>query len=310
MKSNYTRQKGVGMHYIGIDIGGTGIKAALTDDSGVVLESTKAATPAADLELLIRAVSGLVAELQSKGPVGGVGVGVAGLLSARTRILETSPNIPCLQQVNLEEKLRKALSMYVITENDAKAGAYGEWTAGAGKRMRNMAYITIGTGLGCGLVLDEHMFRGTSGYAGELGHVVIQPEGRRCACGSHGCLETLVSATGIVQTARDAGISGVTTAGALYESAMQGDSEARAVFQETGRFLGIACSNLINLLNLEGIVVGGGVMASGELLLGAARNEARRRAFPPSLRDCAIVQSQLWPDSGTIGAAMLARDTA
>jgi glucokinase len=299
------------MNYIGIDIGGTGIKAALTDASGRVLDTVKTATPADDLKALIAAVSGLVAELQQKGAVAGVGVGIAGLLNARTRVMETSPNIPCINNVNVEECLRQALSLHVITENDAKVGAYGEWSAGAGKNLKHMAYVTIGTGLGCGLVLTGKMFRGASGYAGELGHTVIEPGGRPCACGSQGCLETRVSATGIVQTARERNVAGNdTTAESLYESAINGDRTAREIFEETGRYLGIACSNLINLLNPEAIVVGGGVMASGDLLLGAARAEARRRAFLPSARDCAIVQSQLWPDSGTIGAAMLARDTA
>lgn len=299
------------MHYIGIDIGGTGIKAALTDESGVLLESAKAATPADNLQQLLDAVASLVRKLQSKTTVGGVGVGVAGLLSTRTRILETSPNIPCIHHVNLEEQLRNTLSLHVFTENDANAGAYGEWTAGAGKGMHNMAYLTIGTGLGCGLILCGQMFRGTSGYAGEFGHTIVEPGGRLCACGSHGCLETRVSATGIMQTARESNIGReISSAEELYESAMSGNAAARAVFEETGRYLGIACSNLINLLNPEGIIVGGGVMASGDLLLDAAREETRRRAFPSSARDCAIVQSQLWPDSGTIGAAMLARDTA
>jgi glucokinase len=299
------------MHYIGIDIGGTGIKAALTDEAGVVLESAKAPTPADNLQELLDAVAGLVKKLQSKGTVGGVGVGVAGLLSTRTRILETSPNIPCIHHVNLEEQLRNTLSLHVFTENDANAGAYGEWRAGAGKGMQNMAYLTIGTGLGCGLILCGQMFRGTSGYAGEFGHTVVEPDGRPCACGSHGCLETRVSATGIMQTARQANIGDeISSAEDLYDAAMRGNTAARAIFEETGRYLGIACSNLINLLNPEAIVVGGGVMASGDLLLDAAREEARRRAFPPSVRDCPIVQSHLWPDSGTIGAAMLARDTA
>jgi glucokinase len=299
------------MNYIGIDIGGTGIKAALTDDSGVVLDNVKTPTPADDLQDLLASVSGLVAKLQRQTTVAGVGVGIAGLLNARTRIMETSPNIPCLNRVDLEQKLRNALSVHVITENDAKAGAYGEWTAGAGKGMKHMAYVTIGTGLGCGLVLSGNMFRGTSGYAGELGHTVVEPWGRPCPCGSHGCLETRVSATGIVQTARELNAASEnTTAESLYEAAIRGDRVAQSIFEETGRYLGIACSNLINLLNPEAIVIGGGVMASGDLLLGAARAEAQKRAFPPSARDCAIVQSQLWPDSGTIGAAMLARDTA
>jgi glucokinase len=120
-----------------------------------------------------------------------------------------------------------------------------------------------------------------------------------------------VSATGIMQTARESNIGNeMSSAEDLYDAAMRGNPAARAIFEETGRYLGIACSNLINLLNPEAIVVGGGVMASGDLLLAAAREEARRRAFPPSVRDCPIVQSHLWPDSGTIGAAMLARDTA
>src|SRR5436190_18298299 len=129
------------MNYIGIDIGGTGIKAALTDDSGVVLETLKTPTPADDLRNLIAAVSGLVAKLQQKASVAGVGVGIAGLLNARTRIMETSPNIPCLHDVNLEQQLRDSLSLHVITENDAKAGAYGEWAAGAGKGLKHMAYV-------------------------------------------------------------------------------------------------------------------------------------------------------------------------
>jgi glucokinase len=299
------------MNYIGIDVGGTGIKAALTDDSGVVLETVKTPTPADSLCGLVAAVSSLVAKLRQRTPVAGVGVGIAGLLNARTRMMETSPNIPCIKDVNLEQQLREALAVHVITENDAKAGAYGEWAAGAGRGLKHMAYVTIGTGLGCGLVLAGNMFRGSSGYAGELGHTVVEPSGRPCACGSHGCLETRVSATGIVQTARELNAAdGNTTAESLYDAAIKGDRTAQAIFEETGRYLGIACSNLINLLNPQAIVVGGGVMASGDLLLGAARAEAQRRAFPPSANDCAIVQSQLWPDSGTIGAAMLARDTA
>lgn len=299
------------MHYIGIDIGGTAIKAALTDNTGVVLERTKAPTPADSLQDLIATVSSLVSKLKSVGAVAAVGVGVAGLLNARSRVLETSPNIPGIFQVNLEERLRDALSLHVITENDAKVGAYGEWAAGAGKGLKNMAYITIGTGLGCGLVLNGQMYRGVSGYAGELGHTVLEQEGRRCACGSHGCLETRVSATGIMLTARERNVaSSITSAEELYDMAMNGDATARSIFEDTGRYLGIACSNLMNLLNPEAIVVGGGVMASGDLLLDAARAESKRRAFPSSARDCPIVQSQLWPDSGTIGAAMLARDTA
>lgn len=298
------------MRYIGIDIGGTSIKAGLTDGTGIVAQSAKAPTPANDLDALMKTIEELVADLQSSGSVKAVGIGIPGLRNARTGVIQTSPHIPCLRDVNLEERLRQRLGVPVITENDANAGAYGEWVCGAGKGCAHIAYVTLGTGLGCGLILSGKLFRGTSGYAGELGHTVVEPGGRRCACGAVGCLETRVSATGIVQTAREAKVPGDTSsAESIYNAAVQGDAAARAVFEDTGRFLGFACANLINLLNPQAIVVGGGVMASGDLLLNAAREETQKRAFRPSALDCPIVQSALWPDGGTIGAAMLARDS-
>jgi glucokinase len=298
------------MRYIGIDIGGTSIKAGLADASGTVLQSRRAPTPAHDLDRLESTIGELVAQLHRGGPVAAVGIGIPGLRHARTGVIQTSPHIPSIRNVNLEERLRERLHMPVITENDANAGAYGEWAAGAGKGLQHMAYVTLGTGLGCGLVLSGALFRGVSGYAGELGHTAVEPGGRLCACGARGCLETRVSAPGIVQTAREMNVSGdISTAESIYTAAMQGNPGARSVFEETGRYLGIACANLINLLNLETIVIGGGVMASGDLLLDAAQKEAGSRAFGPSADDCPIVQSKLWPDAGTIGAAMLARDS-
>lgn len=299
------------MHYIGIDIGGTSIKASRVDTSGVVSESAKVPTASEDLDLLISSIVGLVSKLQARDSVSAVGVGIPGLRNSRTHAIQTSPHIPCLRGVNLEERLQKRLGIPVFTENDANAGAYGEWRCGAGKGLQHLAYITLGTGLGCGLILSEQLFRGTSGYAGELGHTVVEPGGRQCACGATGCIETRVSATGIVQTAREANVPGdISSAAAICNAAVQGNKAARAVFEETGRYLGMLCSNLINLLNPQAIVLAGGVMASGDLLLSAARDEVGRRAFPPSAHDCPIVQSHLWPDAGTIGAAMLARDNS
>ena len=297
------------MNYIGIDIGGTNIKAGRIDASGAVLQTASAPTSADDIAQLISTIASLVTRLTGDTAIEGVGIGVPGLRDARTGVIQTSPHIPCLRGVNLEQKMRQVCEIAVVTENDANAGAYGEWVCGAGKGLEHMAYVTLGTGLGCGLILSRTLFRGISGYAGELGHTVLEPDGRPCACGARGCIETRVSATGIVQTAREANVGGdISTAEAIYKSAMEGDRAARSVFEETGRYLGKACANLMNLLNPQAIVIGGGVMASGALLLDAAREEASRHAFPPSARDCPIVQSQLWPDAGTIGAAMLARD--
>ena len=137
----------------------------------------------------------LYGRFRGNSSVRGIGVGVPGLRSYSTGVVETSPNIPCIHGVNLENLLRDKLGMPVITENDAKAGAYGEWVCGASRGLQHVAYITIGTGLGCGIIFHGKLFRGASGYAGELGHTTVELDGRPCACGSRGCLETRVSAT-------------------------------------------------------------------------------------------------------------------
>jgi len=304
------------MNYVGIDIGGTNIKAGLIDESGKVHKTLGTLTIVDDLDGLISSLSNLLKEFQASANIDAVGIGIPGLRNTRTHRIETSPNIPCVHNLNLEELLSKPLKLPVITENDANAGAYGEWVCGAGRNLQFMAYITIGTGLGGGLILNGALYRGACGFAGELGHVNIDPMGRQCACGARGCLETRVSAHGIVETAQEymrntkSTLHSIPhlTAEIIYERALAGDAAAAAAFQDTGISLGIACADLINLLNLEMIVVGGGVMASGKLLLGSAIAEVQRRAFAPAARICPIVQSQLWPNAGMIGAAMLARD--
>lgn len=304
------------MNYVGIDIGGTNIKAGLVDDSGTVLHTRNTPTIIDDIDGLVASLEKLVDEFKTEAAIDSVGIGIPGLRSVQTHRIETSPNIPCIQNLDLEGLLSKQLKLNVVTENDGNAGAYGEWTCGAGRGQQHMAYITIGTGLGCGLIIGGALYRGASGYAGEMGHVHVEPMGRACACGSIGCLETYVSAAGIVATAREfmGNLKSTLhdfpelTAEAIYDAALAGDPVATAAFEGTGIFLGIACSDLINLLNLESIVIGGGVMASGNLLLRSATSEVKRRAFEPAARICPIVQSQLWPNAGLIGAAMLARD--
>jgi glucokinase len=297
------------MYYIGLDVGGTTIKAGLVDEAGKVLESRRAVTVIDDLRRFVLTLTELIRSFQKSFQLEAVGIGVPGLHSSKTGEIETSPNIPSLQNVNLEKLVADQVHLPVVSENDANAGAFGEAQCGAGAGCRHMVFLTLGTGLGSGLVLNGKLYTGTSGYGGELGHTIINPQGRQCACGRRGCLETVVSGTGIVATAREKmKPEEAQTAEMVFEAALRGDAAARWVFQETGRWLGIACANLINLLNPEVIVVGGGVMASGELLLEPAIASARVHAFGPSFRDCRIVQSKLWPDAGVIGAAMLARD--
>jgi glucokinase len=306
------------MHYLGVDIGGTATKACLVDESGRIYVCKQIPTITNDLDRFLLTLTEFIADFQKSVSLEAVGIGVAGLKSSHTHRIVISPNIPCLVDVDLETAVEAKLHVPVVTENDAKAGAYAELIAGAGRGVRHMVYITLGTGLGAGIILEGQLFRGKSGFAGELGHTTIEPNGRICACGQRGCLETVVSASAIVAMAKEklqttsgtllAEYPGTLTAENVFDACMRGDRAACEIFQETGRYLGIAAANLINFLNLERIVLGGGVMAAGSLLLDPARVEARRRAFPAAFAACEIVQSQLWPESGMIGAAFLARD--
>jgi len=312
------------MHYLGLDIGGTSIKAGLVDESGRVLESRRALTITNDLKGFVSTLTELVQEFQKTTAIDAIGLGVPGLRSSKTHIIETSPNIPCLKKINLEELLADQVHIRTVSENDANAAAYAEFVCGVGVGLRHMAHLTLGTGVGSGFVLNGGLFTGASGYGGEFGHTVLSVTppghntGRLCACGNRGCLEMFVSANGIVMTAEEKmrgapasllhDIEWPLTAEKIYDAAVRGDETAKAVFIDTGRYLGIACANLINLLNLEMIVIGGGVMASGDLLLKTTQSAAKFHAFAASYADCQIVQSKLWPDAGMIGAAMLARD--
>ena len=306
------------MYYLGLDIGGTAVKAGLIDEHCRVRETRRAPTIIDDLHGFVSKLTTLIRDFQKSASIDAIGIGVPGLRSSKTHVVETSPNIPCLKNVNLEEMVADQVHIRVVSENDANSGAWAEFVCGAGAGLQHLAYLTLGTGLGSGLILNGSLYTGTSGYGGEFGHTVIEPEGRLCACGKRGCVETLVSATGIVITATEKlkharrsllhELPMPLTAEKIYDAAVRGDETALDVFAETGRWLGMACANLINLLNLEMIIIGGGVMASGELLLGTATEVARLHAFAPSFGDCRIVQSKLWPDAGMIGAALLARD--
>src|SRR3989440_199684 len=306
--------------YLGLDIGGTTIKAGLIDEENRVLESRKVPTLIDNLEGFISKLTEVICDFQKSRRIDAIGIGVPGLRSSKTHVIATSPNIPCLTNVNLEEVVANQVHLKVVTENDANAGAYAEFICGAGVGLQHLAYLTLGTGLGSGLILNGSLYTGASGYGGEFGHTVIDPNGRLCACGKQGCIETVASGTGIVTTARDKlktgrnsrlnEIAPPLTAEKIYDAAVRGDETAREVFADTGHWFGLACANLINLLNLEMIVIGGDVMASGEVLLGKAIEVARHYAFASSFADCQIVQSRLWPDAGMIGAALFARDRA
>ena len=306
---------------IGIDIGGTEIKAGLVDGRGTVLMSARAASEPSDLDTLIETAAGLAEEVSGDAKARAIGVGIPGLVSPDSGTVQTAPNMPALSGAPIGALLSSRTGLVTAISNDADMHAWGEWNAGAGAGTSHMICLTVGTGLGSGIVLNGQLYAGATGYGAEAGHIVLDPEGRPCGCGGRGCLETVVSATGIVAMARErieagepsalvveAGRQPGLTAKTILEAALGGDLLARTVYAEAGRCLGIACASLINLFSPQTIVIGGGVSLAGALLLDPAIAEARTRCYPHLFETCRIVPAMLGTNAGVVGAAIWARD--
>ncbi len=308
-------------HYVGVELSARSARAALVTGDGRVVATREGALAGLDLGAQ---VARLVAELRDASParVAAVGVGVPGLVNPQTGRVVISSDLPSVVREDLRESLAQAAGVPVVLDNDANAGAMGEYAAGAGRGSRNLFYVTIGTGIGGALVLDGRLWRGASGFAGEFGHITIDPEGVECACGNVGCLETVASAPNIVRRTherlmRDStsslsrlGLNKNFTAADIAHEARGGDDFAAMMMARTGRYIGTAIAAVINLLNTERVVLGGGVMDAGELILDPIIQEARRRSFQPNFESTQIVAATLGADAVPIGAALLARDAA
>ncbi|MDQ3917905.1 MAG: ROK family protein [Acidobacteriota bacterium] len=307
-------------HYVGVELCPGSARAALVSASGGVVERREGATTAEDAASVI---ARLVAELRDSSPavsVAAVGVGLPGLVSPETGRVIISSDFNSAARGDLRADLQKAMGLPVTLDNDANAGAVGEYNAGAGRGSRNMFYVTIGTGIGGALIIDGKLWRGASGFAGEFGHITIDPEGIVCACGNVGCLETVASAPNIVRRTherlmRDStsslsrlGLNKNFTAADVAHEAKNGDDFAALMIERTGRYIGTAIATVINLLNTERVVLGGGVMDAGQLILEPVIREARRRSFQPNFESTQIIAATLGPDAVPIGAALLARD--
>jgi len=308
------------VNFIGLDIGGTNIRGGVVDLKGKILHQKEESIEKASTEALFGQLSRIVKELSLLEPantIKGVGFAFPGFIDHSTTVVEKSPNLSLIDGVNLSQSLKGKVAYPFFVENDANAAALGEKICGAGRRSKNLVFLTIGTGLGSGVILNNRIWHGAKGYGGELGHITIEPEGRRCNCGNRGCLETLVSATAIVERALhhsraypSSTLSSVDekelTSERVYQEAVQGDPLARWVLKETGTYLGVAIANIINFLNIELVVLGGQVMKAGDYILLPAKKEAERRAIKGSFASAEIKLSTLGGDAGIIGAAILA----
>jgi glucokinase len=312
--------------YIGIDLGGTTIKAALVNSAGEILHEMRVETEQHDSDKLLAQIIQVAHQLdkQAEGRAAAVGIGVPGLVNIKTTRIEVMPNLPNLSEIDIPATLSKETGLPTAIDNDANAATYAELKAGVARGKRDVFFVTLGTGIGSGLIMNGQIYRGATGFAGEFGHMTIDPEGIECGCGNIGCLETIASGPNIVRRTRErlyrdrtSSLSMLSiprdrelTAEDIARAAQSGDEMSQLMMERTGMFLGIALAAVVNLLNIEMIVMGGGVMEAGDLILKPTTNEVRRRAFPPSFRDCEIVKAELGPTAGVIGAALLGRDYA
>ncbi|MGE5174142.1 MAG: ROK family protein [Betaproteobacteria bacterium] len=307
----------MGRVVIGVDLGGTNLRTALLSPDGNILDRRAEATHASDgwKKVVLRLIDNIRRQQESasrKGlSIAAVGVGAPGIIQGDTGIVVKSPNFPDWNNLPLKDELEKALDLPVTIENDANAAALGEQWLGAGSGIGSMILLTLGTGVGGGIVLNNQIWQGADGMAGELGHMTVIPDGRLCGCGNTGCLEMYASARGIVQSYRErrahtSPASEEITSEQVYEAARKGEADALAVMQGMGRMLGIGIANLINIFNPEMIVIGGRVKEAWPLFIDATREEIRNRAFEVPAARTQIVPSKLGDDAGLVGAAAVA----
>jgi len=279
---------------IGVDLGGTNLRIAAVGEQGNLLEKITLGTRVTlGRDFVINDMCQAIKELAAKyrtAKLIGIGIGVPGIIDLKTGMLHESPNLPGWSDYPVRAEIEKHLSTTVILENDANSAALGEKWLGAAREFDDMAMLTLGTGVGGGLVLKGRIWHGMTGMAGECGHITVEPNGALCGCGNHGCLEAYASATAIVRMAREAKANGGAlaravsadpefSAKAVYNLAIQGDEEAKNIFRLVGRSIGIVLSNLVNALNLPIYVIGGGVSSAWDAFSPSIFEELRKRSL-------------------------------
>lgn len=326
---------------IGVDLGGTNLRIAAVDDQGTVIDKIALGTNSAlgrdhVIDEMCKAIEQVLRKFKNSWTLFGIGIGVPGIIDMQTGLLRESPNLPGWADYPVRAEIERRLKTRVILENDANAAALGEKWLGAAKDHEDMAMLTLGTGVGGGLVLGGAIWHGMSGMAGEFGHTTVEPEGHPCKCGNRGCLEQYASATAVVRLAREAIAANCNSplsrvpelsAKSLYDLAMQGDEDAKKIYRRVGSTLGIVLSAMVNSLNLPIYVIGGGVSSAWDAFSPTIFEELRCRSMvyaatapsdqlakkegasahviPAAGRKTIVMRAQLGSDAGLIGAARL-----
>lgn len=310
------------MAVVGIDLGGTQLRVAVADDRGrlrtVVREPTEASR--GRQHVIDRIVAAVADALDRDGTtpprVRALGIGLPGPVDPAAGLVISPANLPGFHNVPLNRILTRATGIPSFLHHDAHLAALGEHRRGAARGASELIYVTVSTGIGAGLILGGELYAGAHGIAGEVGHIVVQPDGPRCTCGNRGCLEAIASGTGIARAAREAAPE--TPGSALHglehphaedvaRAARAGDELANAILDNAGIYLGLAMGTLVNLFNPQLIVLGGSVIKAGNLLLKPMRRSMTASSWAASRRGLRIVRPVLGGDVGLIGAVEFAR---
>lgn len=308
--------------FAGVDLGGTYIKSGLVTVEGEIVTNKVTSSEAEGgvdhvLNRIAEAVHELVESTGGKYRILGVGIGVPGQVDVVRGCFRETPNLPGWEEVRVESEMRRRLDFAVFVDNDANLAALGEFAYGAGSGVTEMLMVTLGTGVGGGLILRGEIYRGAVGAAGEFGHMILHPDGPICACGRRGCVEAYVGSRGILRNVQERLNMGQEsllsridpdkmTPKDINDAAMQGDELAIEVFREAGEYLGIGLGNVANLLNIQKAVVGGGVANAGEFILGPARKTLSKTALVASRDTIEVVPAILGERAGLVGGARLA----
>lgn len=311
-------------HTVGIDIGGTKVLGGVVDETGALIKRARRDTPAEGGVALTQAIADVALELMNDGDIESVGVSVAAFISADRKTILATPNIKDWNGVNLDYELTTRIGLPVVIENDANSAAWGEFKFGAGRGKENILMLTVGTGIGGGIVVNSNLHRGSFGIAAEIGHLRIVPNGLLCGCSARGCFEQYGSGTALLRHAREAiqahpdrasnilnrgdgSIEGV-KGSAITEAARDGDELALSIFEITGDYIGAGVASLAVILDPEAVVIGGGVIDAGDILLNPIRTGMEKyMPFAGKHPHPQIIGAQLGNEAGLVGVADLAR---
>ncbi len=307
---------------IGVDLGGTNLRAAGVDDSGKILVSRSAPVGDKSSSAVVAAIAGSVSEIANdigSKPVA-VGCGVPGIVDAENGVVHASPNFPAWSEEKLRDAVCSKVGVPVAMENDANCFALAEAMLGAGRGHRNVVMLTLGTGIGGGLVFDGKVFHGDSGFAGEVGHIVVEPDGEPCGCGGRGCLERYAASHAFAVHARrlpNAENASLLAAAGVDASAItpelaarladEGNESAAVLWNEFGRYLGIGIATLVNILGVFTFVIGGGITKSWDRFISAAKAAALSHTYARHAAYLKLLRAGLGDNAGVIGAAIEAR---